>query len=231
MKYAILFWLLAAANVALAVTQLDVLWQQIVAATPAFTFLLVGLVYALQKPAWFGKSNQGHQSIVGWCVYGLFFLLSHFTLWCYRRANNSQPPLAEVIPGLWIGRRLTTREARSLPLRFAGILDLAAEFPRIPLAAESYCSLPLLDGLPVSAQDLALARAWLAENCPRGPTLVHCALGHGRTGSIVLAYLLLEEQFADATEGLKRLRKLRPGFGMSHAQIAAVERFVSDSRQ
>lgn len=227
MKYAILFWLLAAALSTLAVMQQGLLWLQILSAVAAVQFALVGLVYFAGAPRLFGKTASGQRRIIAWLPFGLFFLLSRCTLELYRRTNRRQAPVAEVTPGLWFARRLTAPEAEALPAKLAGVLDLAGEFPKAPLESEAYQTLPLLDGLPVSDADLRVALDWLAEHTPRGPVLVHCALGHGRTGSIILAWLLSRGEIADLAAGVARLQELRPGFGISAAQLARVGQFVS----
>jgi hypothetical protein len=229
-KYALFFWLLAIALIALAITQ-PMLWLQLAIAYVALTFVLVGCVYALGRPRMFGKTPAGKQSLISWLAFGLFFLLSRLTLSLYRRVNHNQPPLAQVTTGLWFGRRLNAKEAKRVPVEFAGVLDLAGEFPRAPVNAKAYRSLPLLDGMPVSEGDLRTALTWLEETMERGPVLVHCALGHGRTGSVVLVWLLSRGQISTLEEGIARLKELRSGFGISAAQRERLEQFVDVSSQ
>ncbi|WP_254510723.1 hypothetical protein [Anatilimnocola floriformis] len=201
---------------------------QVPLAILALTFAGVGLTYACDQPRWFGKLDDGTFEKLAWNRWVCYFLLIRLSLGIARLLNRKQPAIAEFAPGLWFGRRLTKREASQLPVEFAGVLDLAAEFSRVWVPTADYKSLPLLDGLPVSAANLRIALKWLAERRRCGNLFVHCALGHGRTGSIVLAWLLVKKQVPDAEEGIKKLQELRPGFGISTEQVASVEAFVRD---
>jgi atypical dual specificity phosphatase len=49
------------------------------------------------------------------------------------------------------------------------------------------------------------------------PLVVHCAAGKGRTGTILAAYLLKEENIS-AHEAIKKIRSLRPGSIQSKVQ-------------
>jgi protein-tyrosine phosphatase len=64
-----------------------------------------------------------------------------------------------------------------------------------------------------------------------GPVYVHCALGHGRTATVVLAYLLATGQVATLREGLARLRTLRPGVGLHRQQAELVRRWESGNSE
>ena len=225
MKYAVLFLTLAATLAVAAACGVHPLVQLLLVLL-ALTFAATGITYACDQPLWFGKLDDGGFQKLAWNQWVFYFLLTRFSLWVYRLLNRKQPAVAEFAPGLWFGRRLTKREVARLPVEFAGVLDLAAEFPRVRVGPAHYKSLPLLDGVPVSADNLRLALEWLADRRPSGPLLVHCALGHGRTGSVVLAWLLIKKRVPDAQAGIKKLQSLRPGFGMSAAQIASVEQFV-----
>jgi atypical dual specificity phosphatase len=50
------------------------------------------------------------------------------------------------------------------------------------------------------------------------PVMVHCAAGKGRTGTILAAYLLKEEENLGAEKAIMRIRKLRPGSVQSETQ-------------
>jgi protein-tyrosine phosphatase len=55
---------------------------------------------------------------------------------------------------------------------------------------------------------------------------VHCALGHNRTGTVVLAYLLAAGKVSDVREGLTYMRTLRPGVSLQRPQRRVLERFA-----
>lgn len=54
--------------------------------------------------------------------------------------------------------------------------------------------------------------------------LVHCAAGKGRTGTILAAYLLKEENLT-AAQAINKIRKLRPGSIQTKTQENCVEAF------
>jgi protein-tyrosine phosphatase len=128
-------------------------------------------------------------------------------------------------PNLYFGRRLTPGEARQAQaLGWQSVLDLAAEFSEVAAlrAVPRYRSLPVLDGTAPTGEQLREAVAWIVEAVERGPVYVHCALGHGRTATIVLAYLLTTAEVATVREGLTRLRALRSGVGLHRQQAELV---------
>jgi protein-tyrosine phosphatase len=86
----------------------------------------------------------------------------------------------------------------------------------------------MLDGAVPSEAQVRDAVAWIDEQGKSGNVLVHCALGHGRTGSVVVAWLLLHGHVADAKAGVAHLVARRSTFGMSKAQAAFVERLTAN---
>lgn len=74
---------------------------------------------------------------------------------------------------------------------------------------------------------LRAAVTCIEESVKIGPVYVHCALGHGRTATVVLAYLLVTRQAATIREGLARLGALRPGVGLSRQQAKSLRELES----
>jgi protein-tyrosine phosphatase len=104
------------------------------------------------------------------------------------------------------------------------VLDLAGEFPaaRVP---SRYRSLPVLDATAPSEEELRSATAWVAEAVAAGPVYVLCALGHGRSACVVIAYLLSVGSVGTVAEGVRLLRSLRPGVRLHPPQRRLLRRF------
>jgi hypothetical protein len=192
----------------------------LLACYPALSFGLLATAYGRARPRLLGKRRDGRRA--PWVTVALlpYFALNRVTFALYRRSARG-PAVAWAAPKLAFGRRLTSREAASGG--WGGVLDLAAEFVEVsPLrAAPRYLSLPVLDATAPTPDQLRQAVEFLVAE---GPTYVHCALGHGRTGCVVIAYLLAVELVRTPREGEEVLRRLRPGLRLNPAQRRALAR-------
>jgi protein-tyrosine phosphatase len=104
-------------------------------------------------------------------------------------------------------------------------LDLTAELPATSVlgGTERYLTLPVLDAEPPTASQLARAIAFLDAGEPQGRVLVHCALGHGRSATVVAAWLLAHGAAGDALDVEAGLRRTRAGVRFTPAQHLALE--------
>jgi hypothetical protein len=100
-KYSIIFVLLAAAFVTVAVVIKEVIgFVAILFLYAAFSFFLLASAYGGLGPALFLKKADGRQSPFSWILFAPYLLLNYFVLWLYRR-NNREPPFAEASPNLF----------------------------------------------------------------------------------------------------------------------------------
>jgi protein-tyrosine phosphatase len=226
-KFAIQFAILAAGAAVVSIAIASDPFIRVLFAWIGVAFAIVAAAYASGKPQLLMKRQSGSQSLGAWLVLWPYLLLTRFTFWLYRITRQRSVAYAEAFPGLWFSRRLTRSEAKQSGARWQSVLDLAAEFPRAPVHADAYLSIPMLDGGVPSADQLNAATEWIERQLTQGPVVVHCALGHGRSGCVVLSWLLLHGHVSDVNSGTHRLRMLRAGFGMSQAQSARVTQFVS----
>jgi protein-tyrosine phosphatase len=184
---------------------------------PAVSFLLLAVAYAGGGPALLGKRADGGRRWWARLLFAPYLLLTRFSFALYKVLGR-HTPACEVAPNLFLGRRLTAVEAS----RFAGaaVLDLAAEFSETrPLRRpELYLSLPVLDATAPTAEQLDRAMHWLGGHLPHRPVYVHCALGHGRSATALIAYLLHSGQVTGVRDGLRQVRTVRPGVGLSARQ-------------
>ncbi len=195
-------------------------WPALLFAYSAFSFLLIALAYAGLGPGLFRKRADGRLPWLTLFLLGPYLLLNALSFRLYL-LGSQEPAHAQADANLSFGRRLTSREARAEQARgWIGVLDLACEFTEVgPLRRlPHYRSLPVLDATAPDEEQLRWAVSWLKETVRLGPVYVHCALGHGRSVTVVLAYLLCTGKVRTLEEGLARLRCLRRGVKLHPGQ-------------
>ena len=224
-SYAVVFALFAVVAVLVGVAT----WPHspvvtVVAAYTGTSFLGVAVAYAGVGPKLLGKRPDGRRSVIATVVILPYFALNA-VLFALYRATSREPAHARIVDRLHLGRRLTRAEANSV--EFAGVLELAADFTEVgPLrGSPGYRSLPVLDATAPSFDELDAVLDWVAERMAHGPVLVHCALGHGRSATVVIAHLLRVGVVDDVKEGLRLLRSQRPGVHLNRAQREALRNF------
>ena len=84
-----------------------------------------------------------------------------------------------------------------------------------------YRHIPIADMTAPGMGDLGLAMEFIetAER-KRKPVLVHCAVGRGRTGTVLACYLV--QKGFDPAEAIRRVRSRRPGSVETHEQETVV---------
>jgi hypothetical protein len=227
LKYGLTFLALSIASVVVGLSAWHTIgWVAAAFLYAAFTFTLLAAAYAGAGPRLLLKRRSGHQSVWGWPLFAPYFVLNTVIFRFYRQFSR-EPAFAQVAPNLFFGRRLSAQEAEAA--RWIGVLDLAGEFSEVRAlrALPGYRSLPVLDATSPTEVQLQDAVAWLARAIESGPVYVHCALGHGRSASVVIAYLLSAGFVDTISEGAQRLRTLRSGVRLHAAQrrrLCAFER-------
>jgi hypothetical protein len=197
-----------------------------IALCAALASLLMAVAYAGAGPRMLLKRPEGHRHVAAWPLLWPYFLMNGLAFSLYRVASR-RPPYSRIAPNLDLGRRLTAREIRRAGGGWLAVLDLAPEFAEArPFRdASQYRSLPVLDATAPSAEELSSAVDWLARHVAEGPVYVHCALGHGRSATVVIAYLLASGQVRTVDEGEARVRSLRDRVKLNAAQRAVLRRF------
>jgi hypothetical protein len=190
----------------------------------SISLLVVGMAYLWQGPCVFLKTRQGSLHPASFLWLWPFYLLNELIFNSYRRLSG-EPAYAEVLPGLYLGRRLWRREIRALGR--CDVLDLTCEMSENRSMRKSgrYLCLPVLDNGCPTLEQLCEGVAWLTERLPRGPVYVHCAAGHGRSATMVIAYLLSQYVVGSVEEGIAFLKARRPGVRLNTCQRAILEAF------
>jgi hypothetical protein len=203
------------------VTWNDIGWIALLPAYVSVSFGLLAVAYAGVGSRVLFKRQNGGRSPIGWLLLAPYFVLNEFTFRAYRLLSR-EPPFVQVAPNLSFGRRLLAYETETAG--WASVLDLAGEFTAARLP-QRYRSLPVLDATAPTETELQSAVAWIAEGIASGTVYVHCALGHGRSACVILAYLLQSGLIDSVDSGIERLRSLRPGVRIHPPQRRLLQRF------
>ncbi|WP_051304851.1 phosphatase PAP2/dual specificity phosphatase family protein [Chitinilyticum litopenaei] len=171
---------------------------------PAAALLVVALAYTGLGPQVFQKVEGRLRIAASWLTapyrWGAVITRGYFL----RRLPGAE----EIVPGLWVGPITAARETR-----FAAVLDLTAEYPRLAHADCAYRQYPLLDLLAPAPHELREAASLLdalVQAHPGQPVLVHCALGLSRSSAVAAAWLLQRGLAHDAAAACASIRARRP---------------------
>ena len=190
---------------------------------PGIILLLVGIAYAGAGPGIFGKRPDGSMSLLN-IVLLLPYLLFTWSLWHIVHAVTREDKFNRLTANILIGRRLLAKE---YPEDVGLIVDLTCEFPepKNALMGRDYLCLPTLDaGVPDKDALEAVLKRVQSEKMK---IYIHCAEGHGRTGTIAASLLLTSGKVSNATEAVEHVTTARPGVKLRTNQRTMVERFVS----
>ena len=103
------------------------------------------------------------------------------------------------------------------------VLDVCAEYPH-PRYRGVYRVLPLLDMVAPSENDLVQAASLLeALRRQHGKVLTCCALGYGRSASVVLTWLLVYGGCRDLAQATAELKQVRPQMVLPPETAKAIE--------
>jgi hypothetical protein len=164
-------------------------WPWWLTAYGAASLLLVARAYAAGD-AHFLHKTQGRFAWWAWLLYAPYLLGYHLTWLCVQWRERKHPPCAQMAPGLWVGRRLSTAQAQRLPPGCT-VVDLANELSETPaLRTARYHHVPLLDLVPPSSADVQRVLALVHDALQCGhPVYLHCAMGYSRSRHMASAYL------------------------------------------
>lgn len=190
----------------------------------AVAFLAVAAGYAFQNPNLFGKQADGKLPLWSRLLFWPYFALSYFAYGLARRTMDC-PPHHEIQPGLLLGcRRWRTEEAAFSQLGVRAVLDLTSEFgePEFLRRNSAYLCVPMLDHRPPSVAQLQEAVAYALEHLKHGPVYVHCAVGFGRSATVVAACLLALGRATDPADAVAQLKAIRHRVYVNHRQMAVL---------
>jgi protein-tyrosine phosphatase/membrane-associated phospholipid phosphatase len=184
---------------------------------PGATLVVMAAAYFRTGAAVFGK-RDGTLPTTIYVVLGPH--LAGAWVWRWVRLRREQAAFARVAPGVWIGRRVGSREALELRQRLglAAVLDLTAEASEqreVLQAARqgrmAYLNVPILDLTTPTQRQLAEAVAFVRRHAATTGVYVHCLWGYSRCATVAAAYLLEIGAAATVEQALDIIRAARPG--------------------
>ncbi len=184
---------------------------------PAAALALIAVGYGGAGTAIFLKF-EGRLSLCSRIALAPYLLGAYLS---YRLHVRTVPPHAEIVPGLWLGRRLSNQEAaQAITAGVAAVLDLTAEFNEAsPFLRLPYCNLQTMDLTPLPSRELNRAVSFIQTHIRDGTVFVHCALGYARSAETVIAYLMATGQASNVAEAEAIVRQARPKIVLSkHAK-------------
>ena len=198
--------------------------SRIAGISAGIAFVLLGIGYMAARPGLLCKRASGRMHPASYAMFWPYHLMSYASLIFFRLARVV--PFQEIVPGLYLGGWLFPWErARLRKEGIASVLDLTCELGEASFLRDVkvYRCIPLLDGTAPTRAQLQAGIDFIREQLPNGPVYVHCAMGHGRSATVVAGYLMATGAVADLPAAVSMIRARRPGIRLNAAQRRSVE--------
>jgi protein-tyrosine phosphatase len=202
----------------------------LIVANAGVSLLGVGASFLWRSPKLLLKSKSGLLTVFSWIIFWPYHFLNYFSLATFR-LFSSEAVFHEIMPGLFLGcRPFRQDQTRFSSLRIASVLDLTSEFSEVVFLRQAfnYLCIPLLDTTAPTQLQLEEGVAFIERQLPLGPVYVHCALGHGRSATFIVGYLLATGIKADFDEAIRFVESKRPGVKLKPDQLLALKKFKYD---
>jgi hypothetical protein len=187
---------------------------------PAASLLILAGAYFGLGPAIYRK-EEGRLPLSSRLILGPCLLGQQLSLLYYKRQCR---PWDEVAPGVWIGRRLSDREAaEALRQGVTAVLDLTAEFSEArPFLFAAYRNVPILDLTAPTMAQLRKTTEFIRDHAVHGKVYVHCKIGYSRSAAVVGNYLIASGSAKTAEEAVALMRRARPSMVIRPEAFAAL---------
>jgi protein-tyrosine phosphatase len=186
----------------------------------AGSLALVAVNYAFIGEAGFQKQPDGKLSL------GAIWLLAPYLAgaWINSRLwTRDRKEAGVVVPGVLLGRLPTQAEREAGGVK--AIVDVTAELP-CDARGVHYASVPMLDLVVPSRQQLERAAQAIESATKSAPVLVCCALGFSRSATAVAAWLLSSGRAPDVAGAVAMIRCSRPAIVLGAPHLHALEEFA-----
>jgi len=223
MKYTIIFALLGAMTLSFCFV-VEGAASRAVAIFVAVDFFAYSMMYAVRQPQIFLKRRNGSIHLMSYLIFAPLHLLNWLSLFVAIQFAKERPH-DKVLPNLLLGRRLLPNEAFVLARQGElAVLDLTCEFAENKrLRGLDYLCLPVLDHTAPTKQQITEALVFVEERVHRKVVFVHCALGHGRSATMVAAWLLSRKLTPDVRTAIAQLQSTRRGVKLETGQKRVLE--------
>jgi protein-tyrosine phosphatase len=181
---------------------------------PALALGAVALAYAWPNLRFFAKGPNGH------ITPAVRLLLAPYLAAAWLNARlwtRGEPRIVEIADGVWLGRYPSARDCAGM----ATVVDLTCEFSR-PRGPSRWIAIPMLDLVAPDAASLRAAADAIEAAWSRGPVLVCCALGYGRSAAAVATWLVRSARAVDLSAALRHIRLRRPRMAVNEQQRQAI---------
>lgn len=185
----------------------------------SLALFLTAAVYSTGNADAFQKS-AGRHSLAARILFAPYRCAARINAWLWTR-RHPQPD--HIDDGVWLGRHPSAEAfATAVPGGFAALLDVCPELAA-PRSAGTCHSLPWLDLVPPTLEQLNEAAQAIESARHTGPLLVCCALGYSRSACAVVAWLYRTKRSASIAAAIERVRSCRPHVVLSDAHLQALE--------
>ena len=114
-------------------------------------------------------------------------------------------------------------------VKWAGVLDLTNEMPRLNASvADDYLNIPCWDGTPARTVEIRKAVDQLQKWMKKGPVLIHCAFGKGRSATICVALVLALGKAKTVEEAVAFVRKGRPQIKVNKLMRSVLDVYLAN---
>lgn len=200
----------------------------------ALASITIGVAYGLRKSKLTMKGEIGSFSFFSYLLFWPLLVANHLALSIYRLVGKENL-MDEIVPGLYLGSKPLLVDKNKLEKHgIRTVLDLTAEFHAARFIRKNfiYRCLPILDNLPPSLQQIQQVVPWIQANLKQGGVLIHCAYGHSRSATLLIAYLLRAHGPADGHRVLDliaAIRLKRPRVKLRSEQLAVLRMYATET--
>jgi protein-tyrosine phosphatase len=209
----------------------DKVLQKVCAFYLAANFFLLSAACLFRWPGMWLKRGDGCLSPLSRAFLFPLHALNAASFFVAMRIQN-ESPADRIAPNVWLGRRMNSFEARrQFGTQALAVLDMTSEFSECShFAGMRYLCLPTVDHTAPTQAQLRAGVGFILANSHERTVFVHCALGHGRSATVVAAWLLKNNAALTVEEAIKQLKAIRPDVRLKPEQQEALEVFVGELR-